>query len=61
MKRNIFLSESQIKVIKEWGRKKTEPITYSMDDKIELVDDPILFTISFDCKISTVFNIWVIN
>ena len=40
MKRNIFLTESQIKVIKEWGRKKTEPITYSMDDKIELVDDP---------------------
>lgn len=40
MKKNIFLTESQIKVIKEWGRKKTEPITYSMDDKIELVDDP---------------------
>lgn len=40
MKRNIFLTESQLKQIKEWGRKKTEPITYSMDDKIELVNDP---------------------
>ena len=40
MKKNIFLTESQIKVIKEWGRKKTEPIIYSMDDKLELVDDP---------------------
>ena len=39
MKKNIFLTESQIKVIKEWGRKR-EITPYSMDDKLELVDDP---------------------
>ena len=36
--KRIFLSEEQIKFINEWGDKK--PVHYSMDDKLELVNDP---------------------
>ena len=40
-----ILNEEQLKSIirdniKEWYYKKKEPISYSMNDKIELVDDP---------------------
>jgi ADP-ribose pyrophosphatase YjhB (NUDIX family) len=40
-----ILNEEQLKsiirnTIKEWSNKKKEPITYSMNDKLELVDDP---------------------
>lgn len=41
MGKRIYLTEAQFKeLVAEWGRKNIKPTHYSMDDKLELVDDP---------------------
>ena len=41
MSKNIYLTEGQLRnLIAEWGRRNFEKPHYSMNDKLELVDDP---------------------